>query len=193
MIETELKARVADPDAVLAALRDHSGEEPAVYSDTYFDFPDRRLAASDRELRIRTVTVEGFKRTHLTYKEPAVDETSRSKPEHETVIGDPAAARTALIGLGLEVDIEFEKRCSNFKLTHGGYAVLATVVQVPEIDGVFIEVETLVEQDELTPALASLRGLLDDIGIGEDELTTDTYTGAVRAARATARAEHLPC
>jgi adenylate cyclase class 2 len=65
-----------------------------------------------------------------------------------------------------------------------GLAMLATLVRVPELDGTFLEIETQVkEQDDLQDALDAVRAVLAELGIAEDDLTTDTYTGAVRAQR----------
>lgn len=48
----------------------------------------------------------------------------------------------------------------------------------------FDEVETLGSTDKVDAALEIIRGVLSDIGITEDDLTTETYTNAVAAARA---------
>ena len=65
--------------------------------------------------------------------------------------------------------------------TDQGWQVLATVVEVPEIAGTFMEVETLVEEDGLSGALASLAALLSTLG--EHDRTDEKYTDAVSAAR----------
>ncbi|MGI5451290.1 hypothetical protein ACQEVM_37305 [Streptomyces sp. CA-243310] len=57
------------------------------------------------------------------------------------------------------------------------------MVQVPEIDGTFIEVETLVEETHLGDALADVRQVLTDLGIDQADLTRGLYTDAVRAHR----------
>jgi adenylate cyclase, class 2 len=62
--------------------------------------------------------------------------------------------------------------------------MLATMVTVPEIDGTFIELQTPAREEGLEPALGALRDTLAVLGIGEDDLTTDTYTAPVLGARA---------
>ena len=62
--------------------------------------------------------------------------------------------------------------------------MLATVVTVPEIDGVFIELETLADEEEFPAALGDVRAVLGELGITEDDLTTELYTDAVLRARA---------
>jgi adenylate cyclase, class 2 len=47
----------------------------------------------------------------------------------------------------------------------------------------FLEVETIVDaEDEVTPALNAVRAVLQDLGIGPDDLTTERYTDAVARA-----------
>lgn len=184
MIEAELKARVERPAHVMAALDVLATGVPEVYHDTYFDLPDGSLSAADRELRVRTVHGPDDTRSILTYKGARVDEASGSKPEAETRVDDPAATRALLRGLGYVVHIEFEKRCRNYRFEAAGRQMLATLVQVPELDGTFIEVETQAEESDLAAALVDVRAVLAELGLSEDDLTTETYTAGVRGRRA---------
>ena len=61
--------------------------------------------------------------------------------------------------------------------------MLATVVTVPEIEGTFLELETLAGEADLAAALGDVRTVLGKLGIGEDDLTTEQYTDAVMRAR----------
>ena len=183
MIEAELKARVRRPEEVLASLDKLAGGVAEVYQDTYYDLPDGSLMAGDRELRVRTVHGPESTRSVLTYKEARVDEASGSKPEHETAVEDPGAVHAMLRGLGYVPAIAFEKRCRNYEFTAEGRAVLATLVQVPELGGTFLELETMADEGDLQAALADVREVLADLGVGEEDLTTEAYTDAVAAAR----------
>ncbi len=183
MIEAELKARVQEPEQVMAKLDERARARSEVYRDTYFDRPEGTLAAADEELRVRTIHGEGSTRTVLTFKGAAVDPASGSKPEHETAVEDAEAAHAILRGLGYVEVIAFEKRCRNYDFEAGGRRMLATLVRVPDIDGTFLEVETLVGEGELGEALDSIRGVLADLGIGEDDLTREAYTDAVARER----------
>ena len=185
MIEAELKARVRHPEDVLAALESRAAGRVEIYHDTYYDTPDRELTAGDRELRVRTVHGQDSTRTVLTYKGARVDEASGSKPEAETRVEDPAAAHAILRGLGHVPFLEFEKRCRNYSFEARGRSMLATLVQVPELDGQhFIELETIVPDEQLDQALADVRAVLAELGVEDDDLTTEQYTDAVAAARA---------
>ena len=184
MIEAELKARVRDPAALRDRLRRLASEEISLYRDTYYDRPGRDLTAQGRELRVRVMETSGVRRAVLTYKEPAADAASGSKPEHETKVADAAVVDEILRALGLEHLVAFEKHCANYRFTAKGRDMLATVVTVPEIDGTFVELETLTGEADLAAALGDVRAVLAELGIAEDDLTTEQYTDAVMRARA---------
>ncbi len=181
-IEAELKARVRDVPALLAALDEQAEAEKAVYRDRYFDSPDGSFASSGRELRIRTVETDAGVRHILTFKQPAVDAASGSKPEYETVVGDADTAEAIVLGLGYRTMIAFSKHCANYRWNEQDRDLLATVVTVPEIDGTFIELETITEtENELVTALEVVRAALGRLGVSAGDLTTELYTDAVAA------------
>jgi adenylate cyclase, class 2 len=181
MIEAELKARVDHPETVRAALAAIAEPEHATYRDTYFDRPDHRLDTAGTEIRLRTIETTGSIRHMLTYKQPAVDATG-SKPEHETDVTDPAPVAAMLTGLGLVTLVSLTKTCANYRFNWDGRSILATLVTVPELDGTFLEVQTMAEAGDLAAASATVRTVLADLGLA-DALESGTYTDAVRAAR----------
>lgn len=189
MIEAELKARVRDVESVHAALAARSAGQRSKYKDTYYDLADERLSSEGRELRLRTITTDNGRRSLLTYKEPAVDTASGSKPEFETEVADPSVIDSVLRGLGLKDLVCFEKHCINYRFASGGRELLATLVTVPELDGTFIELETIVPEAELAEALEIVRTTLHQLGVADGDLTTEQYTDAVLATR---RASGLP-
>jgi adenylate cyclase class 2 len=184
VIEAELKARLRDPDAVRVALATRAQPEVATYRDTYYDSSGQDLDHAGLELRLRSVETDGLVQHLLTFKEAAVDEASGSKPEHESAVGAPRAIDHLLRALGYGPVVELTKHCENYRLAIGGRDFLATLVRVPEIDGTFLEVETMAEEDDVEQALAAVRDLLGELGVSQAELTTDLYTDAVRTARA---------
>lgn len=183
MIEAELKARVHSPETVTQRLDELAVARVEVYRDTYYDRPDGSLRKADQELRVRTVHGPDGTRTVLTFKDAAVDEDSGSRPEYETHVDDAEAAHAILRGLGHIEVIAFEKRCRNYEFEACGRRMLATLVRVAEIDGTFLEVETLVDEQEVSAALADVRSVFAELGIGPGDLTRETYTGAVAAQR----------
>jgi len=183
-VEAELTATVRDAARVRAGLADRADVERSTYADTYYDWPDHSLDGSGFELRVRTITTGADERVVLTYKQPPVDADSRSKPEHETVVGDAAVLHEAFIGLGLVELISFEKHCENYRFSEQDRDLLATVVEIPELDGqVFIELETMAEADDVTAALDVVRAVLADLGVTDQDAVTDSYTDMVAARR----------
>ncbi|MBF6334834.1 class IV adenylate cyclase [Nocardia abscessus] len=185
MIEAELKARVQDVESVQAALSARTAGKRSNYEDTYYDLANGRLSSEGRELRLRTITANDERRSLLTYKEPAVDAASGSKPEQETEVADAAVIDSVLRGLGLTYLVRFEKHCVNYRFASQGHELLATLVTVPELDGTFIELETMVPESELAEALEIVRTTLYQLGIADGDLTTEQYTDAVLATRRT--------
>jgi adenylate cyclase, class 2 len=183
VIEAELKARVRDPEQLRERLSRLAAGEDSIYRDVYYDWPGRQLTTAGRELRVRRIVAASGERSILTYKDPAVDQVSDSKPEHESVMSDAAAVEAMLRGLGLVPFVAFEKHCTNYRFTARGRYMLATIVRVPELDGTFLEVETAATEDSTTLALADVRAALDQLGITEAELTSEQYTEAVINAR----------
>ncbi|WP_413803892.1 class IV adenylate cyclase [Streptomyces iranensis] len=185
MIEAELKARVHNSEYVMGQLDQRAEGRAEVYQDTYYDDPSRSLDTQDQELRVRTIHGPNSTRSVLTYKSARIDSVSGSKPEHETRVDNPEAVHAMLRGLGYLPVIEFQKRCRNYEFSSYGRNLLATLVQVPEIEGVFLEIETMVsEGGELTAALDDVRSVMRELGIHEDDFTTELYTDAVAARRA---------
>lgn len=186
MIEAELKARVRAPGVVARLLGAWGEGRSEKYQDTYYDLPDGSLRGRDEELRLRSVADHGTgeRRTLLTFKAAAVDEASGSKPEYETWVGDAQTVHAVLGHLGYVPAIAFEKHCRSHSFEAYGRRMLATLVRVPELDGTFLEVESLVQkEDEVAGALDDIRAVLRDLGITPEDLTREPYTDAVAAVR----------
>ncbi|MCY0924206.1 MULTISPECIES: class IV adenylate cyclase [unclassified Streptomyces] len=185
MIEAELKARVETPEEMVRRLEERASGRAEVYVDTYYDTPTHALDERGEELRVRTVHGTDETRSVLTYKGAAVDEESGSKPEHETRVEDVDAVHAMLRGLGYVPLIAFEKHCRNYDFDARGRRMLATLVRVPEIEGTFLELETLAALDDMAAALDDVRAVLDELGITPEDLTRELYTDAVRTAQRT--------
>jgi adenylate cyclase, class 2 len=183
-IEVELKATLPDRDRAVAWLGRRATGEPSTYRDTYYDWPDGTMERDGRrELRVRVVDSAGGSRALLTYKAPMLD--VAMTPEYETSVADAAAMDAILCGLGLTHVIAYEKRCINFRFRHRGRAITATVVDVPELPAdTFLEVETLVRDDDDTgDALAAVRSVLAQLGLGDADLAEELYVDMVRRRR----------
>lgn len=184
MIEAELKAHVHAPQDVIRNLEQYGPGHVETYHDTYYDDAEGSLTKRDSELRTRTVSSPHDTRFVLTYKGATIDADSGSKPEHETRVTDPDAVQAMLIGLGYKPMIDFEKRCRNYEFEARGRTMLATLAYLPELDGTFLELETLIRDDaDVHAALDDVRAVLHDLGIKDADLTRQRYTEAVSAQR----------
>ena len=189
-IEAEVKACVHRPEDVHARLSEWAKPESATYSDTYFDH-DGQLDADDRELRVREIRTGAGVTSLLTYKGPTLDAGSGSKAEYETTVADAQMMRSILGQLGYTTTVAFEKECTNYTFEREGRSVLATVVRVPQIDGTFIEVETIAtSEDDLEGVLGTVRNVLRALGIDTADETRETYTAAVLATLKNQPASH---
>lgn len=93
-------------------------------------------------------------------------------------------AEAIMVGLGYRPKISFTKHCANYRWHEQGRELLATVVEVPEIGGTFIELETITEDhDDLPAALSAIRSVLSKLRISDGDLTNELYTDAVAAAK----------
>lgn len=183
MIEAEYKAKLARPDAVRMKLRERADSENVSYRDVYFDTADNNLGRTDREFRLRTISGPSGACHLLTFKDSAVDTGTGSKPEFETTVSEREPLEAMIERLGYTPVIELTKQCENFRFMSAGHDMLATVVTVPEIAGTFLELETQAAEQDLQKALADLRTVLAELGVSEEELTTELYTDAVAEAR----------
>jgi adenylate cyclase class 2 len=64
-------------------------------------------------------------------------------------VADAATLDTVFRALGLRHLVAFEKHWANYRFTARGRDMLATVVTVPEIDGTFIELETMADDADV--------------------------------------------
>jgi len=178
--EVELKVR-ADHARLreLLAARDADHRHEVRQVDIYYDAPHREFAETDEALRIRTETdlERGEKTTKLTYKGPLVEAASKTREEHETIVGDAVAAAGIFEGLGFEPAATVEKRRDSYILN--GYTV--TLDDVAGL-GEFVEVEREVDTDDPDdPCIKRVRegatALMTDVGLDPDDQIQTSYLG----------------
>jgi adenylate cyclase class 2 len=108
-VEQEIKARLADPEALRVRLRGLGAERvvpPTREVNDLFDRPDGWLRGAGRVLRIRRYGEESI----LTLKGRAeLVGGMKSRTEDETTVGDPEVAQRVLVGLGFERKFRYEK------------------------------------------------------------------------------------
>jgi adenylate cyclase class 2 len=128
------------------------------------------------------VTSSGKTRRILTYKGAATSRTDT--PEYETDVGESQVMDLILSHLGLTHLISYTKNCVSYRFKAYGHPILATLVQVPELDAVFLEVETVIPDTDSTDAARSaIYRTFADLGLEDDDLDPTFYIDMVTAAR----------
>jgi len=177
MYEVELKVR-ADHDPVRERLGALDGESAGtvVQEDTYYDAPHRDFAATDEALRIRRERDDGDEVVRLTYKGPLVDDTSKTREEFETALGDDDTGDAILGALGFTPAATVRKERERF-------AIDEYTVTLDAVDGLgeFVEVETGATESDLDSAREGARGTLDALGLDPEDSIRTSYLGMVLA------------
>lgn len=145
MRETELKAAVPDESACVDRLT-AAGARPVLEGrliDRRYDFPDRRLTARDKVLRLRVKRIGTDIAASLDWKGPA-SFTGGYKHRDETslTIGDPVQMAAILEALGFIVTRAIDRDIRTFEL---GQAMLR-LERFPQMD-------TLLEVEGPEPAI----------------------------------------
>ncbi|ERH11438.1 MAG: adenylate cyclase, class 2 (thermophilic) [halophilic archaeon J07HB67] len=195
--EVEVKVR-ADHGRLRGALGDHDAESlgGVVQTDTYYDAPNRDFAQTDEALRIRRETDTGGgggvpdrvgapgaepppvdadtdpDRTKITYKGPLVDEGSKTRAEHETVVGSETELVGVLDGLGYEPAATVEKHRERHAVD--GYTV--TLDAVTGL-GEFVEVEAETDETGIERVRDGARSLLTELGLDPTDQIRTSYLG----------------
>lgn len=136
MIELECKLRIPDRRTLAHALRARGAEaHPDRYERNWtFDTEDQVIFRMGGLLRIRTL--DGAPEGILTLKRPVEQDEFKAREEVETSVGDAAAMRTVLEGLGYRVDWYYEKRRQCWDL----HPCRIALDELPRL-GCFIEIE----------------------------------------------------
>lgn len=164
----ELKAR-ADHDRLRERLATLDADTLGAVTqvDTYYDAPHRDFVATDEALRIRRERDESGETVVLTYKGPRVDETTKTRQEAETTVGDADATGTILAELGFRPAETVHKERDRYALDD----CTVTLDAVRDL-GEFVEVEYGVGSGH--------------VGDGEPDSAGGTEAGDVDAARESA-------
>lgn len=186
--EVELKAilkdgQIEDIEKILENTY-KCNPEICVYHDTYFDTINKDLLKSEKELRLRKITIAQTEKVLLTYKEPPFENISKSKIEHEIRVSSSKEASIILGHLGYIEDISFQKECTNFHVSYRAFEILVTLVKMRELEQDFIEAEVLTDDiDAITQVKEVLHEFLSLLNITPKQLTNEYYTDMVRHAR----------
>jgi adenylate cyclase, class 2 len=174
--EVEIKYRVRDMEALLAALKTRGVElstpayqDDQAYAPEGWSYGDARLGVSF--VRLRTVDdLHTF-----TLKRPA--ENALSCEEYETVVADRGQMHHAILAMGFYPTVRIAKVRRTATLDD-----LSLCVDEVATLGAFLELERMVPDDVSGEAVqAELADFVVSLGV-EAERTEETYDSLVRAA-----------
>lgn len=183
--EIEIKAWLTDPEALLRRLEGRTEKvKEYVKDDVYYRAPvppplpgitDAAAPAVARggepqEFRLRR---QGGENT-CTFKEKSIRRGVEVNRELEFTVSDPEAFHELVLRSGCSVFARKKKTGRVFSLAEAD-------VEVSHVDGLgdFVEIEKIVEQDDAAhhdAAEQAVRGLLEDLGIGEEAIEARPYT-----------------
>lgn len=177
MREVEVKYRIQDMDALLAALKARGIElsvpvhqDDQAYAPEGWSYGDAKLGVSFVRLR----TVDG--RHTFTLKRPA--ENALSCDEYETAVADREQMHRAILAMGFKPTVRIAKVRRTAELP----GLSLCVDEVAGL-GAFLELERLVTDDVPGETVqAELAAFASSLGI-EAQRTNETYDSLVRAAR----------
>ncbi|MGA9400170.1 class IV adenylate cyclase [Haladaptatus sp.] len=174
MYEVEVKVR-ADHAAVRERLDDLNAHSVGVVTqeDFYYDAPHRDFAETDEALRIRREADDDDAVEVVTYKGPLVEEESKTRKEHETVIGNGDTVDELLSALGFESAATVHKERERYELD--GY-----VVSLDAVTGLgeFVEVETETDEEgDIESARVGAYDVLRELGLNPEEQIRTSYLG----------------
>jgi adenylate cyclase class 2 len=171
MYEVEVKVR-ADHEPVLSNLEAAGATAHGTVEqvDVYFDAPHRDFAARDEALRLREQTDSDGSTTVLTYKGPRLEEATKTRTEHETVVGSRDEMQAALTALGFSSAVTVEKIRERFAFED----CTITLDHVAGL-GEFVEVEATVTEDAIERAQDQVTETLDNLGLGDAERLQASY------------------
>ncbi|WP_435154224.1 class IV adenylate cyclase [Haladaptatus sp. DFWS20] len=173
MYEVEVKVR-ADHDEIRNRLEE-LGASPlgkVTQEDFYYNAPHRDFAETDEALRVRREAGEEETVEVVTYKGPLVEEESKTRKEHETVVGDGDTVDALLSALGFDATETVHKERERFEFE--GYVV--TLDSVTGL-GEFVEVEAEAEEGDVESVREGAYDVLLELNLDPDEQVRTSYLG----------------
>ncbi len=165
MHEVECKFEIVDRHLLLATLQDLNAQDVGTEQqrDEYWAHPNRDFAASDEALRTRHVG----DRLMVTYKGPKLPGTVKSRREIELEFAPntpPTEIHEMWLALGFKAVATIHKHRQKFKIA---FDERNFEIAIDEVTGVgqFVEVETVVPQQDSKGAIAAIEQLCQRINL----------------------------
>jgi len=183
MIEVELKAHLADPEATNKKVASFASYVTSFEkSDAYWHGPDWRLARGSKGFRVRTEAGE----TIVTFKTKKCEGGMEINREREFSVSDPAALDELFFRLGCEPFYSKRKRGKRYEARSDG-STRPITIEVLEVEGLgpFIEIEALLEAEEpaaVALAQGEIKGILARAGVPESAIESRYYSELLLAA-----------
>ncbi|WP_458188304.1 class IV adenylate cyclase [Haladaptatus sp. NG-WS-4] len=173
MYEVEVKVR-ADHEAVRERLEELGARYlgTVTQEDFYYDAPHRDFGETDEALRVRRESDEEGMVERVTYKGPLVETESKTRKEHETVVGDGDTVDALLSALGFEAAATVQKERERYQLDE--YLVVLDAVAGL---GEFVEVEVEAKERDVESAREGAYDVLHDVGLDPDDQIRTSYLG----------------
>lgn len=189
MIEVELKARLRDRAAALAAVSAFArAVGPVAKSDEYWHEPGWRNDRLSRGFRLRA---EGGASV-VNFKSKRVEGGIEINRESEFAVSDRGAFIEFARRLGCEPSYAKRKRGLAFSAPVEGSGPGAATIEILEVQGLgdFIEIEILVEEgkpEALAEAARGIRALLARSGVPDSDIEPRFYSELLMDAGLVAR------
>lgn len=167
VVEVEMKVE-ADHDDVVDRLEKVGAEAHGekTQHDVYYSAPHRDFSETDEALRTRREDGD----VYVTYKGPKLDRSTKSRREVDLRVGSLDVADDLLKSLGFT---EFGRvRKHRRKYVYGDY-----VVVLDDVEGLdeYVEVETVVGEDEWEEAREGVREMLRRLQLDPSKGIRDSY------------------
>lgn len=181
MIEVEVKLKINDVQAIQSKLISLGFIECATIteSDTYFDNKCGDIRGGDRALRIRETRNHQTSETYyqINFKDKKYDNTSMTRPEFETEVGDADAITHILGSLGYyPVEPRVIKLRREFKKDN-----MNACIDTVENLGDYLELEIITEAPESKDQeLSKIEHILLKLGYNMSDTTTTSYLTALQ-------------
>jgi adenylate cyclase class 2 len=170
-LEIEQKYRVENLAPVEAALlaKGAAFADAVTQVDCYYAHPMRDFGQTDEAFRMRAVGPQNF----LTYKGPKLDQTTKSRVEHEVRLADGpdavAAIGEILRNLSFTPASIVRKNRRTCKLERAGFAIEVALDEVRKV-GTFVELEIAVKDEaQADAAKAAIAAVAQELGLSEVE------------------------
>jgi len=174
-IEVEIKLKIKDKDQLRSQLIQCGFTEGdcVTEKDVYYTAAHHDFAALDEALRVRSVEnlTTGASSSVITYKGAKLDNTSMTRQELETSVGDGAVCREILERIGFRPVPVVEK----LRQYHHRDNITACVDAVTNL-GDYLELEIIVDEEtKREAALGQLEQILYALGYSMQDTTRTSY------------------